>query len=302
MARLEAKTRRVTRWRKSDQKLRWCASVLWAIERPVPPGEALPAPRLAETGASVQTHDHQLRCGVKPHHVRQCLYFNYERDTLGKPSMSVTARLLSWLSGMCLALGLFKSAGALLRWDAYDYGPPRVQYLMTALVFCVVWLALRIWLRRGRVRNSVANSAMLVSLVMLMASAFRAGVAQTADGGYRLSMRSDLRNLVMSQEDFYRDSGRYSPTPPPSFVTSRGVNAPSVALTPDGWTASITHTISRRTCVIYVGRARIAPAANEGEPACAPPPFDPRSLLVIGALLGTAGLLGGLARLRDRRS
>jgi len=33
MARLEAKTRRVTRWRTSDQKLRWCASALWAMER-----------------------------------------------------------------------------------------------------------------------------------------------------------------------------------------------------------------------------------------------------------------------------
>lgn len=33
MARLEAKTRRVTRWRTSDQKLRWCASALRAMER-----------------------------------------------------------------------------------------------------------------------------------------------------------------------------------------------------------------------------------------------------------------------------
>jgi hypothetical protein len=33
MARLEAKTLRVTRWRTSDQKLRWCASALWATER-----------------------------------------------------------------------------------------------------------------------------------------------------------------------------------------------------------------------------------------------------------------------------
>jgi putative transposase len=33
MARLEAKTRRVTRWRTSDQRLRWCASALWAMER-----------------------------------------------------------------------------------------------------------------------------------------------------------------------------------------------------------------------------------------------------------------------------
>jgi transposase-like protein len=33
MARLEARTRRVTHWRTSDQRLRWCASALWAIER-----------------------------------------------------------------------------------------------------------------------------------------------------------------------------------------------------------------------------------------------------------------------------
>ncbi|MHB1163478.1 MAG: IS256 family transposase [Minisyncoccota bacterium] len=33
MARLEAKTQRVTRWRTSDQTLRWCASALWAADR-----------------------------------------------------------------------------------------------------------------------------------------------------------------------------------------------------------------------------------------------------------------------------
>jgi hypothetical protein len=33
MSRLDAKTRRVTRWRTSDQRLRWCASALWAMER-----------------------------------------------------------------------------------------------------------------------------------------------------------------------------------------------------------------------------------------------------------------------------
>ena len=33
MARLEATTHRVTRWRTSDQKLRWCAAALWATER-----------------------------------------------------------------------------------------------------------------------------------------------------------------------------------------------------------------------------------------------------------------------------
>jgi transposase-like protein len=33
MARIEARTHRVTRWRTSDQKLRWCAAALWAMER-----------------------------------------------------------------------------------------------------------------------------------------------------------------------------------------------------------------------------------------------------------------------------
>ena len=33
MARLDARTYRVTRWRTSDQKLRWCASALGAMER-----------------------------------------------------------------------------------------------------------------------------------------------------------------------------------------------------------------------------------------------------------------------------
>jgi transposase-like protein len=33
MSRVEARTRRVTRWRTSDQRLRWCAAALWAMER-----------------------------------------------------------------------------------------------------------------------------------------------------------------------------------------------------------------------------------------------------------------------------
>jgi len=36
MSRLESRTKRVTRWRTSDQKLRWCASALWAMERQFP--------------------------------------------------------------------------------------------------------------------------------------------------------------------------------------------------------------------------------------------------------------------------
>ena len=33
MARIEARTRRVTCWCTSDQKLRWCVSAMWATER-----------------------------------------------------------------------------------------------------------------------------------------------------------------------------------------------------------------------------------------------------------------------------
>ena len=208
---------------------------------------------------------------------------------------SFTSGLLAWLSGVCLALGLFVSAGALLRWDAYDYGPPRAQYLLTALVLGAARLALRPWLRTGRVRNSVANNALLVSLVLLVVAAFPLGYARTQDAAARAAMKSDLRVLMLAEEGFRRDSGRYSPAPPLSFVTSSGVTAPTVVLTPDGWTASLGHQRSRRTCVIYVGSTRIAPATNEGEAACAPPPFDPRTLLFIGVLFGAVALFSTLA-------
>ena len=33
MARVDAKTRRVARWRTSDQKLRWCAAIALQIEK-----------------------------------------------------------------------------------------------------------------------------------------------------------------------------------------------------------------------------------------------------------------------------
>jgi transposase-like protein len=59
MSRLEARTARVTHWRTSDQKQRWCASALWAMEhqfRRVKGHAKLHLLKNALKGASTNTH------------------------------------------------------------------------------------------------------------------------------------------------------------------------------------------------------------------------------------------------------
>ena len=65
MARVEAKTARVDRWRTSDQKLRWCASALLAVET-VPAREGLRALALAGTRLSHEDHPIDTRRRLMP--------------------------------------------------------------------------------------------------------------------------------------------------------------------------------------------------------------------------------------------
>jgi len=39
-------------------------------------------------------------------------------------------------------------------------------------------------------------------------------------------------------------------------------------VTADGWTATVSHTTTTKTCAIYVGSTALAPANKEGEPKC----------------------------------
>jgi hypothetical protein len=86
-------------------------------------------------------------------------------------------------------------------------------------------------------------------------------------------MKSDLRNLVSSQESFFADSARYTTVLTVSglnFKSSTGVTDPVIAIGAGFWTATNSH--SQLTGVVCgIGINTTSPTvstAGEGEPAC----------------------------------
>ena len=84
-------------------------------------------------------------------------------------------------------------------------------------------------------------------------------------------MKSDLRNLVTAEVVYSTDSLRYTTLIGPGglqYQLTTGNTGPSIALTGDGFTAQIGNMNTPRTCAIFMGTTPLAPAINEGVPAC----------------------------------
>lgn len=90
--------------------------------------------------------------------------------------------------------------------------------------------------------------------------------------------RSDLRNLVVAQEAYFADHGRYAPTMEAldRYRPSRGNAIKLVHAVTDGWTASLTGTFLTGSCTIWVnlptdkraGTELEKRVGGEGEPVC----------------------------------
>ena len=95
--------------------------------------------------------------------------------------------------------------------------------------------------------------------------------ANTKERAYLAAMKADLRNLVTAEVVYSTDSLRFTTVIGSGGLTyqvSTGNTGPSIALTGDGFSAQIGNTNTPRTCVIFMGSTPLAPATNEGEPAC----------------------------------
>ena len=111
----------------------------------------------------------------------------------------------------------------------------------------------------------------VVVIIGILAAIAIPKFANTKEKAYIASMKSDLRNLVTAEEAYFADSVKYSATIGAGGVTfnvTSGNNNPALALTLDGWTASISNVNTTKTCAIYVGTTALAPAVKEGEPKC----------------------------------
>jgi len=94
---------------------------------------------------------------------------------------------------------------------------------------------------------------------------------QAAERSWLIAMKSDLRNLVTTQEAFFADSNHYAKTVDLlHFVSSTGVGRPQMVVGPDWWRATVTSTIVHGvTCAIAINtKNSLDSSAGEGEPIC----------------------------------
>ena len=122
-------------------------------------------------------------------------------------------------------------------------------------------------------RRGITLIELIVVAVILglLASIAIERFANTKEKTYLAAMKADLRNLITAEVVFSTDSLRFTTVIGSGGLTyqmSTGNTMPSIVLTGDGFTALIGNSNTPRTCVIFMGSTPIAPATNEGEPAC----------------------------------
>jgi prepilin-type N-terminal cleavage/methylation domain-containing protein len=95
--------------------------------------------------------------------------------------------------------------------------------------------------------------------------------ASSKEKAFLTSMKADLRNLATQQETYVIENFSYTTSFPATLYTvTTGVTGPTIALTVDGWTASVGHTGTSKTCAIFIGTSPLPPAVDEGVPRCTP--------------------------------
>jgi prepilin-type N-terminal cleavage/methylation domain-containing protein len=129
-----------------------------------------------------------------------------------------------------------------------------------------------------------AGFTLIELLVVLVIIGILAAIAipkfgNTKAKAYQTAMKSDLRNLVSSEEAIFADSGHYKVYSPDGnrgdttmhFRPSTGVTDPTILVYPGAWYATVAHTQipAPFMCAIAIGTVNtLVPTAGEGEPAC----------------------------------
>ncbi|MGH2830866.1 MAG: type IV pilin protein [Actinomycetota bacterium] len=113
---------------------------------------------------------------------------------------------------------------------------------------------------------------LIVSVILgLLVSIGVQRFANSKEKTHLVTMKADLRNLVTAEVVYSTDSLRYTTLIGRGGLDYRvttGNTPPSIALTPDGFTAQIGSTNTPKLCAIFIGSTPLAPATDEGVPAC----------------------------------
>ena len=113
----------------------------------------------------------------------------------------------------------------------------------------------------------------VVVIIGILAAIAIPKFANTKEQAYLATMKADLRNLATAQESYQYENGAYYsggiPSATLNFYPSTGVSITLGAVTASGFQATGSHTLTTKTCAMYMGSAApLAPATSEGVPKC----------------------------------
>jgi len=112
----------------------------------------------------------------------------------------------------------------------------------------------------------------VVVIIGILAAIAIPKFANTKEKAYIAQMKSDLRNMVTAQEGYLADFQTYTDDLGTRFQETQGIDVQLSGVAPSGWAATATHVgmPAGFVCAIFYGSGAtpVAPAVNEGEPAC----------------------------------
>jgi len=110
---------------------------------------------------------------------------------------------------------------------------------------------------------------MVTSILSFVAAIVAPRFADIRERAQIAEMKVDLRHLVSAEEYYLAENQRYATDLGGSYTVSPDDRKPTITLTRDGWSASITSPNATQVCAVFVGSTPLAPASREGAPACA---------------------------------
>ena len=111
----------------------------------------------------------------------------------------------------------------------------------------------------------------VIVIIGLLAAIAIPKFGSTKEKAYMTQMKTDLRNLATIEEAYLYDNSAYTTSFPASvFTVSAGVQGLAITLNGNGWQATVGHTLTPKTCAIFVNASPVAPATDEGVAKCTP--------------------------------
>lgn len=123
----------------------------------------------------------------------------------------------------------------------------------------------------ARAGFTLVELLIVIVIIGLLATIAIPKFASSKEKAMLTAMKADLRNLAMQEETYAVENFGYTTSFPATLYTvTTGVTGPTITLTADGWTASVGHTGTSKTCAIFIGTTPLTPAVDEGVPRCTP--------------------------------